>query len=67
MKVPGKKGEVELTVDEHPRRDDAESLGKLPPVFKAEGGTVTAGNSSGHHGRGGRAGRASRSGRARAR
>lgn len=34
--------------DEHPRPDTTlASLGKLPPVFKPEGGTVTAGNSSG--------------------
>jgi acetyl-CoA C-acetyltransferase len=34
-------------VDEHPRPDTTyEKLAKLPPVFK-EGGTVTAGNSSG--------------------
>ena len=36
-----------VTVDEHPRPDTTyEKLAKLPPVFK-EGGTVTAGNSSG--------------------
>jgi acetyl-CoA C-acetyltransferase len=34
--------------DEHPRPDTTlAALGKLPPVFKPEGGTVTAGNSSG--------------------
>lgn len=48
VKVPGKKGELEVREDEHPRPETtAESLAKLPPVFKAEGGTVTAGNSSG--------------------
>ncbi len=46
--VPGKKGDVELRQDEHPRADTtAPSLAKLPPVFKKDGGTVTAGNSSG--------------------
>jgi acetyl-CoA C-acetyltransferase len=39
---------VELHEDEHPRADTtAASLAKLPPVFKKDGGTVTAGNSSG--------------------
>lgn len=34
--------------DEHPRADTTLALlGKLPPVFAKEGGTVTAGNSSG--------------------
>jgi acetyl-CoA C-acetyltransferase len=47
VKVPGKKGEVDFTRDEHPRGTTLESLGKLPPAFKSEGGTVTAGNSSG--------------------
>jgi acetyl-CoA C-acetyltransferase len=44
----GKKGQL-LTVarDEHPRPESTpESLGKLPPVFR-DGGSVTAGNSSG--------------------
>jgi len=47
VKVPGKKGDVEVTKDEHPR--DGVTLGsltKLAPVFR-EGGTVTAGNASG--------------------
>jgi acetyl-CoA C-acetyltransferase len=47
--VPGRKGEsVAVAVDEHPR-DDArlDSLAKLPPVFDAATGTVTAGNASG--------------------
>ena len=52
VEVPGKKrGTTDtMTEDEHPRADSSmESLGKLPPVFadEAEGGTVTAGNSSG--------------------
>jgi acetyl-CoA C-acetyltransferase len=48
VKVPGKKGDLEFTKDEHPRPDTTvASLTKLPPVFKEDGGTVTAGNSSG--------------------
>jgi 3-oxoadipyl-CoA thiolase len=45
---PKKKGEVTLvTLDEHPRPDTTlASLAKLKPAFR-EGGTVTAGNSSG--------------------
>ncbi len=46
--VPGKKGDVTVATDEHPRPDTTlATLGKLPPVFKEDGGTVTAGNSSG--------------------
>jgi 3-oxoadipyl-CoA thiolase len=44
-----KKGEtVKVSTDERPRRDTSmESLARLKPAFRAEGGTVTAGNSSG--------------------
>jgi 3-oxoadipyl-CoA thiolase len=47
--VPQKKGDPLLvTIDERPRRDTTpESLARLKPAFKKEGGTVTAGNSSG--------------------
>jgi 3-oxoadipyl-CoA thiolase len=47
--IPQKKGEAKtVTTDERPRRDTTlESLAKLKPAFKKEGGTVTAGNSSG--------------------
>ncbi|MEW6084474.1 MAG: acetyl-CoA C-acyltransferase [Chloroflexota bacterium] len=47
--VPQKKGEPKLIdTDERPRRDTTmESLAKLKPAFAKEGGTVTAGNSSG--------------------
>jgi 3-oxoadipyl-CoA thiolase len=47
--VPQKKGDpVKVDTDERPRRDTTlESLAKLKPAFKKEGGTVTAGNSSG--------------------
>ncbi len=46
--IPQKKGApIEFRVDEHPRRDiRRESLASLKTAFK-EGGTVTAGNSSG--------------------
>ncbi len=47
--VPQKKGDPALVdTDERPRRDTTlESLARLKPAFKKEGGTVTAGNSSG--------------------
>jgi 3-oxoadipyl-CoA thiolase len=47
--VPQKKGDpLMVATDERPRRDTTlESLAKLKPAFKKEGGTVTAGNSSG--------------------
>jgi acetyl-CoA C-acetyltransferase len=48
VKVPAKGGEHEVRRDEHVRPDATlVALGRLPPVFKEEGGTVTAGNSSG--------------------
>ena len=47
VRVAGKKGDVEIAADEHPRPDTtAETLGKLSPVFDPKG-TVHAGNSSG--------------------
>lgn len=46
--VKQKKQTAEFATDEHVRPDvTAESLGNLKPVFKPDGGTVTAGNSSG--------------------
>jgi acetyl-CoA acetyltransferase family protein len=47
--IPQKKGETKIiATDERPRRDTTiESLARLKPAFKKEGGTVTAGNSSG--------------------
>jgi 3-oxoadipyl-CoA thiolase len=49
VSIPQKKGEAKIVdTDERPRRDTTiESLAKLKPAFKKEGGTVTAGNSSG--------------------
>jgi len=47
--IPQKKGEPKIVdTDERPRRDTTiESLANLKPAFAKEGGTVTAGNSSG--------------------
>jgi len=39
--------QILLTRDEHPRETTLAALARLPPVFQPEGGTVTAGNSSG--------------------
>ena len=49
VEVHGRKGEMTVVDrDEHPRADTStEALGKLRPAFKREGGSVTAGNSSG--------------------
>jgi 3-oxoadipyl-CoA thiolase len=45
--VPRRKGEpVLVAADEHPRETDLETLARLKPAFR-EGGSVTAGNSSG--------------------
>src|SRR5712691_7685199 len=38
---------TDLTRDEHPRETTLAALANLPPVFQPDGGTVTAGNSSG--------------------
>jgi len=48
VNVTVKRKELVIDTDEHPRNGTTlEKLAKLPPVFKPEGGTVTAGNSSG--------------------
>jgi acetyl-CoA C-acetyltransferase len=48
VKVPARGGELVVDRDEHPRADTTSaSLAKLAPAFKHDGGTVTAGNSSG--------------------
>jgi acetyl-CoA C-acetyltransferase len=48
VEVAGKKGPITVDTDENPRPDtSAEALAKLKPAFKADGGTVTAGNSPG--------------------
>jgi acetyl-CoA C-acetyltransferase len=47
VEAPGRSGAVTVVADEHPRPDTTlEKLAKLDPVFR-EGGSVTAGNSSG--------------------
>ena len=49
VEVPQKKGDpVLFAVDEHPRKTSMDKLAGLQPVFK-EGGSVTAGNSSGRN------------------
>ena len=46
--IPGKKGDLVFDTDEYPKfGTTVESLGKLRPAFKKEGGMVTAGNASG--------------------
>ena len=46
--IKGRKGEVVVERDEHPRGDTTlEALAKLKAPFRKEGGTVTAGNASG--------------------
>jgi acetyl-CoA C-acetyltransferase len=48
VNVPGRKGVTVFSQDEHVRADTTlEGLAKLRPAFKPDGGTVTAGNSSG--------------------
>ena len=45
--VKSKKGEISISVDEHPRAETTlEGLAKLKPIVRADG-TVTAGNASG--------------------
>jgi 3-oxoadipyl-CoA thiolase len=47
VEVPGKKGPLIVSVDEHPRADSTlEGLAKLKPAFRTPG-TITAGNASG--------------------
>ena len=49
FEVPSRRGPaVVFDTDEYPRKTSLEKLAKLPPVFK-EGGSVTAGNSSGRN------------------
>jgi acetyl-CoA C-acetyltransferase len=43
--VKGRKGEVEIRIDEQPQNANPEKIPKLKPAFR-EGGTVTAANSS---------------------
>ena len=49
VEVPQQKGPpLTFAIDEHPRETSLERLAELPAIFK-EGGTVTAGNSSGRN------------------
>jgi acetyl-CoA C-acetyltransferase len=48
VEIKTRKGMVLFDTDEYPKADTTlESLAKLKPAFKKEGGTVTAGNASG--------------------
>ena len=48
VELPLRKGPTLFDTDEHPRADTTlETLAKMKPVFKTEGGSVTAGNASG--------------------
>jgi 3-oxoadipyl-CoA thiolase len=48
IEIAGRKGSTVVDRDEHPRGDTtAEQLAKLKAPFRKEGGTVTAGNTSG--------------------
>jgi len=46
VRLSGKKGEVIVDTDEHPRATTLEALARLRPIVR-QGGTVTAGNASG--------------------
>jgi acetyl-CoA C-acetyltransferase len=48
VEVTSRKGSTLFDTDEHPRADlTAERLAALKPIFKKDGGSVTAGNASG--------------------
>jgi 3-oxoadipyl-CoA thiolase len=48
VEIPGRKGSVTVSRDEHPRGETTmEDLAKLRTPFRKQGGTVTAGNASG--------------------
>jgi acetyl-CoA C-acetyltransferase len=48
VQLPGRGGPTTVAADESPRKDtSAETLAKLKPVFRKDGGTVTAGNAPG--------------------
>ncbi|MCE5262726.1 MAG: acetyl-CoA C-acetyltransferase [Deltaproteobacteria bacterium] len=48
VQIPQKKGEpLFFKTDERPMDTSLEKMAKLPPAFKKDGGTVTAGNASG--------------------
>jgi len=48
VQIPGKGGPTTVAADETPRKDTSvETLAKLKPAFRKDGGTVTAGNAPG--------------------
>ncbi len=48
VQVPGKGGPTTVAADESPRKDTSpDTLAKLKPAFRKDGGTVTAGNAPG--------------------
>ena len=48
VQVPGKGGPTTIAADESPRKDTSpDTLAKLKPAFRKDGGTVTAGNAPG--------------------
>jgi acetyl-CoA acyltransferase 2 len=47
VEIKSKKGITVIDTDEHPRATTVEKIGKLLPVFKKDGGVVTAANASG--------------------
>jgi 3-oxoadipyl-CoA thiolase len=48
VSIRQRKGDpIVVDTDEHPRKTSMEKLGALPTPFRAEGGSVTAGNASG--------------------
>jgi acetyl-CoA C-acetyltransferase len=48
VQVPGKGGPTAVSADESPRRDTSpDTLAKLKPAFRKDGGTVTPGNAPG--------------------
>jgi acetyl-CoA C-acetyltransferase len=48
FEIKGRKSSVSFEVDEHPRKSSKEQMAKLRAVFK-DGGSVTAGNTSGRN------------------
>ncbi|NRF70422.1 acetyl-CoA C-acyltransferase family protein [Aquincola sp. S2] len=48
IEIPSRKGAIQFITDEHVKADTTlETLAKMKPAFKKDGGTVTAGNASG--------------------
>jgi acetyl-CoA C-acetyltransferase len=46
VKVAGRKGDVEISIDEQPGKSDISKIPQLKPAFRKDGGTVTAASSS---------------------